>query len=112
MTCKTGYPGTNTAQDELGNYVGFFVNGTDESVGVVNMAALAGDFTPTFSTDHAGPTFRINIETTGAIEVQLADGSDFTITQVQTDNNLGQWLSLNIIKVYKLNTVGTFSVGY
>ena len=112
MTCKTGYPGTNTAQDELGNYVGFFINGTDESVGVVNMAALAGDFTPAFSTDHGDHTFRICIETTGPIKVQLADGSDFTITQVQTDNNLGQWLPLNIIKVYKTGTTGTFSVGY
>ena len=112
MTCKTGYPGTNTAQDELGNYVGFFINGTDESVGVVNMAALAGDFTPTFSTDHGDPTFRICIETTGAIEVQLADGSDFTITQAQADAYAGTWYPANIIKVYKSGTTGTFSVGY
>lgn len=112
MTCKGGYPGTNTSQDELGNFVGFFINGTDETVGVVNMTALAGDFTPTFSDVHAGPTFRICIEATGPIEVQLADESDFTITQVQTDNNLGQWLPLNIIKVYKSGTTGTFSVGY
>lgn len=112
MTCKTGYPGTGVDVDELGNYVGFFIKGTDETVGVVNMTALAGDYTPTFSTDHGDHTFRICIETTGAIEVQLADGSDFTITQVQTDNNLGQWLPLNIIKVYKSGTVGTFSVGY
>ena len=112
MGCKTGYPGTGAVINELGNYVGFFINGTDESVGVVDMTALAGDYTPTFSTDHGDATFRICIEATGAIEVQLADGSDFTITQVQTDNNLGQWLPLNIIKVYKLNTVGTFSVGY
>lgn len=112
MGCKTGYPGTGAVINELGNYVGFFINGTDESVGVVDMTALAGDYTPTFSTDHGDATFRICIEATGAIEVQLADGSDFTITQVQTDNNLGQWLPLNIIKVYKLNTVGTFSVGW
>ena len=112
MTCKTGYPGTGVDVDELGNYVGFFIKGTDETVGVVNMTALAGDYTPTFSTDHGDPTFRICIETTGPIKVQLADGSDFTITQVQTDNNLGQWLPLNIIKVYKSGTTGTFSVGY
>ena len=112
MGCKTGYPGTGAVINELGNYVGFFINGTDETVGVVNMAALAGDFTPTFSTDHGDATFRICIEATGAIEVQLADGTDFTITQVQTDNNLGQWLPLNIIKVYKAGTAGTFSVGY
>ena len=112
MACDwLSYTGPGVAIDELGNPVGFFINGTDEAVGVVDMTALAGDFTPTF-TSHAGATFRINIETTGAIEVQLADGSDFTITQVQTDNNLGQWLPLNIIKIYKAGTTGTFSVGY
>ena len=112
MTCKTGYPGTGALKDEHGNYVGFFINGTDEAVGVVDMTALAGDFTPTFSSDHGDDTFRICIETTGSIEVQLADETDFTITSVQTDNNLGQWLPLNIIRVYKAGTTGTFSVGW
>ena len=112
MTCKTGYPGTNTAQDELGNYVGFFINGTDESVGVVNMAALAGDYTPTFSTDHGDHTFRICIETAGPIKVQLADGTDFTITAVMAGTYLGRWMDMNIRKVYKTGTAGTFSVGW
>lgn len=110
MTCKSGYPGIGALINELGNYVGFLVNGTDEAVGVVDMTVLAGDFTPAML--NADKTFRICIETTGPIEVQLADGTDFTITQVQTDNNLGRWLDMNILKVYKAGTTGTFSVGY
>jgi hypothetical protein len=112
MGCKTGYPGTGAVINELGNYVGFFINGTDETVGVVDMTALAGDFTPTFSTVHGDNTFRVCVETDGVIEVQLADGTDFTVTAVQTANNLGQWLPLNIIKIYKAGTTATFSVGW
>lgn len=108
MSCNSGHP--QGCRDALGNFTGFFINGTDEGVGVVNMATEAGDYTAdTLSPDG---TFRICIETSAAIVVELADGTNFTITQVQADNNLGQWLPLNIIKVYKAGTTGTFSVGY
>lgn len=112
MTCKTGYPGDKAQLNELGNYQSCLINGTDPDLGVVDMTTETGDLVPEFSTDHGDETFRICIETAAPIKVQLADGSDFTITQVQANNNLGQWLSLNIIKVYKTGTTGTFSVGY
>ena len=112
MTCKTGYPGTGALKDEHGNYVGLFINGTDEDYGVVNMAVLLVDLVPEFSSDHGDDTFRICIESAAPIEVQLADGTDFTITTVQATAYLGQWMPLNIIKVYQAGTTGTFSVGY
>ena len=112
MTCKTGYPGDGASINELGNYQSCLINGTDPNLGVVNMTTETGDLTPTFSTDHGDHTFRICIETAGPIEVQLADGSDFTITQAQADAYTGQWYPANIIKVYKNGTTGTFSVGY
>lgn len=97
-------------KDVRGNYVGFFINGTDPSVGVVDMAALADDFVAdTLSPDG---TFRICIETAAAIEVQLSDGTDFTITTAQATAYLGRWYPANIRTVYKTGTTGTFSVGW
>jgi len=108
MACNTGYLGG--LKDALGNYIGFFINGTDEAVGVVNGAALAADYVPaTLSPDG---TFRVCIEAEGIIEVQLSDGTDFTVTLVQTQNNLGKWLPLNIIKIYESGTTANFSVGW
>lgn len=107
-TCNSGYP--NGVKDAQGNYVGFFINGTDESVGVVDMTALADDFVAdTLSPDG---TFRICIETAAAIEVQLSDGTDFTITAAQAGAYTGQWYPANIRTVYKTGTTGTFSVGW
>ena len=112
MTCKTGYPGTGALKDEHGNYVGLFINGTDETYDVVNMTTQPADFVPVFSTDHGDDTFRICIESAAPIEVRLADETDFTITTVQATAYLGQWMPLNIIRVYKTGSTGTFSVGY
>ena len=112
MTCKTGYPGDKAQFNELGNYQSCLINGTDSDLGVVNMTTETGDLVPSFSTDHGDKTFRICIETAAPIKVQLADGSDFTITQAQADAYAGVWYPANIIKVYKAGTTGTFSVGY
>ena len=98
-------------KDVLGNYVGFFINGTDEDVGIVNMATQTGDYTGSNMNTPDG-TFRIAIEVAGVIEVQLADGTDFTITAVMAGANVGKWLELNIRTVYKTGTSGTFSVGW
>ncbi len=102
------YPGA--AKDALGNHIGFFINGTDEAVGVVSMAALAGDYTADLNSPDG--TFRIAVEAAGVIEVQLADGTDFTVTTVMATTYVGDWLPLNIKKVYKTNTTGTFLVGW
>lgn len=111
MSCdRPAYP--NGLRDGMGNYIGLLINGTDESVGVVNMAALPGDYTPTFSDFAPDATFRILPETAGIIEVQLADGTDFTITAAQVGAYLGRWYEANIKLVYKSGTTATFSVGW
>jgi hypothetical protein len=112
MACKDGYQGTGALRDEHGNYVGFFINGTDETYGVIDMTALVGDFVPVMSADHSDDTFRVCIEAVGVLEVQLADETDFTVTLVQTTKYLGDWLPLNIIKVYESGTTADFSVGW
>jgi len=108
MTCRTGY--INGLKDGLGNYIGFFINGTDEAVGVVDGSALTADYVA--DTLNPDGTFRVCIEVVGTLEVQLADGTDFTVTTVQTTKYLGDWLPLNIIKVYESGTTADFSVGY
>jgi hypothetical protein len=108
MTCNPGYP--EGIRDALGNYIGFFINGTDEAVGVVDGSALAADYVAdTLSPDG---TFRVCIEVVGVLEVQLSDGTDFTVTLVQTTKYLGDWLPLNIIKIYEAGTTADFSVGW
>ena len=97
-------------RDALNNYIGFFINGTDEAVGVVDGSALTSDYVAdTLSPDG---TFRVCIEAAGILEVQLADGTDFTVTAAVTGANVGQWLPLNIIKIYESGTTANFSVGY
>lgn len=98
-------------KDVLGNYVGFFINGTDEDVGVVDMATQTEDYTAENMNCPDG-LFRIAPETAGAIKVELADGTDFTITAVMAGTYLGRWMDMNIRKVYKTGTAGTFSVGW
>jgi len=108
MACNTGYP--TGLKDGLGNYIGFFINGTDDAVGVVDGSALSADYVAdTLSPDG---TFRVCIEVAGVLNVQLADGTDFTVTAAVTGANVGQWLPLNIIKVYESGTTADFSVGY
>jgi hypothetical protein len=53
----------------------------------------------------------INIETVGVFYVNLADGTDFVITAVQSSAYLGQWYPARLISV-NVGTSGDFSVGY
>ncbi len=98
------------ARDALGNYTGFFINGTHAGKGVVNMATEAGDYVAV--TKSPDDTFRICIESAAAIVVVLADDTQFTITAAQAGAHLGQWYPANIKKVLKTGTTGTFSVGW
>lgn len=109
MSCER-HKSPFAVRDEMGNYIGFFINGTDESVGVVDMTALAGDFVPAVTAGDL--TFRILFETEGVVVVELADGSEFTITAVQTGRYLGEWYPANIRRVIKTGTTATFSVGW
>jgi hypothetical protein len=102
------YPGG--IRDILGNGIGFFINGTDEDVGVVSGAGLTADYIA--DTNSPDGTFRVLIEAVGVLKVQLADLTDFTVTLVQTTKYLGDWLPLNIRKVYHTDTTADFSVGW
>lgn len=90
-----------------------FITETDPDIGgtanqVIDMTAEAGDYAPA---DLGAGTFAICIETAAAIEVQMANGSDFTITTAQATAYLGRWYPMLLKKVYKVGTTGTFSVG-
>lgn len=97
-------------KDVLGNYVGFFINGTDEDVGVVDPATMADDYVA--DTNSPDGTFRVLIEAAGTLKVELADDTDFTCTAVYTGKYVGDWLPMNIKKVYKTGSTATFSVGW
>jgi hypothetical protein len=101
----------DASKDVMGNIVGCFINGTDEDVGIVNMTTQAGDYTAANMNSPDG-LFRIAVEVAGVIEVELADGTDFTITAVMAGAYVGRWMELNIRKVYKSGTAGTFLVGW
>jgi hypothetical protein len=97
-----------------GTSVPLFITGTDPVIGgtanqIVDMTAEAADFVP--SKVGSDGTFLILIETAAPIEVQLADGSDFTVSQAHADAYLGDWLPEKMKLIYKTGTTGTFSVG-
>lgn len=86
-----------------------FVTGTDPAIGgtvnqVVDMTAEAADYDPGFE-------FVILVESAAPIEVQLANGDNFTISTVHATAYLGDWIPEKLLKVYKTGTTGTFSVG-
>jgi len=94
-----------------GGSLPFFIEGSDPVLGgtgnqVINMTTHVGDYV--FPT---GGIFLICIETDAPIKVQLADGTNFTITQAQATANLGFFLPYKLLKIYKTGTTGTFSVG-
>ena len=99
---------------EGGTSVPLFVTGTDPVIGgtasqIIDMTTEAGDFVP--SKVGSDGTFLILIESAAPIEVQLADGSDFTISQTYAGTYEGDWIPMKLLKVYKTGTTGTFSVG-
>jgi hypothetical protein len=89
--------------------VPLFVTGTN-AMGVIDGSALAADYVP-LAVGSDG-TFIICIETAAPIAVQLADGSDFTITAVQATAYLGKWYPAKLLTVYKSGTTGDFQVGF
>jgi len=112
--CGDMIPSSIVLGSESGGMLPLFVTGADPDIGgtadqVVDMTAEAGDYVAA-GTSIDG-SFIINIETDAPIEVQLANGDDFTITQAQATAYLGQWYPAKIKKVYKSGTTGTFSAG-
>ena len=101
-------------RDALGGLINLQVVGTDPNYsGPINGSALLDDYTP--DAGHVNPdgTFFICIETDAATyAVVLADGTQFTITAVQSTAYLGQWYPARLLKVLAEGTTGEFSVGY
>ncbi len=97
-------------RDSVGGVVDFQIVGTDPLVaGVVEGGTMATDYAPTDLNPDG--TFLICIETAAIFYVTLADGSDFTITAVQSAAYLGQWYPAKLLSV-NVGTTGNFSVGY
>lgn len=100
-------------RDVLGGLIDLQIVGTDPSQGKPIVAPLADDYEPALSTLNPDGTFMIIPETDNAVYVvALADGSQFTITAVQSHAYLGQWYPARLLKVFASGTTGSFSVGY
>jgi len=103
--------------DTLGGIIDLQIVGTDPNVGVIIGNDMAGEYAPPVNPDgsintNADTTFFICIETAGAVyHVRLADGSEFTITAVQSAAYAGQWYPAKLLAVL-IGTTGDFSVGY
>lgn len=113
MFTSGGLATTALIRDVLGGLVNLQAVGTDpDQVGPVT-SPMSGDYEPTAGTLNPDGTFMINIETDGATYVVvLADGTQFTITAVQSTAYLGQWYPARLLKVLAQGTTGDFSVGY
>ena len=93
-----------------GGSVPLILEGADPDIGgtgsqIINMSSYGTDYV-----FPGGGSFLIVIENPAPIEVQLANGDNFTISQVVADTYKGDWLPMLIKKVYKSGTSGTFSV--
>jgi hypothetical protein len=108
LNCATPPLERTAIGDELGTYP-LFITGSDDS-GVIDGSGLAADYVPSVVGNDG--TFVIFIEVAAPIAVQLADGTDYTISTVQATANLGKMFPAKIKKVYKTGTTGDFSTAY
>ena len=108
-----GMATTSQLRDVLGGLVNLQIVGTDPDVaGTVDVSAT-GDYTPAEGNVNPDGTFFIIPETdAGVYVVVLADGSQFTITAVQSTAYLGQVYPARILTVLEAGTTGVFSVAY
>lgn len=108
-----GLATSSQLRDVLGGLINLQIVGTDpDVVGTVDVSAT-GDYEPAEGNVNPDGTFFIIPETDAATYVViLADGSQFTITAVQSTAYLGQPWPGRILKVLEAGTTGVFSVGY
>lgn len=108
-------------RDVLGGLVNLQIVGTDpDIVQPVDGSTMTENYCPGdgVSAVTGGPrvnpdgTFFLIPETAGVFVVVLADGTQFTITAVQSAAYLGQPYPARILCVLMAGTTGTFSVGY
>ena len=100
-------------RDVLGGLIDLQIVGTDPDQGKPIVVPLVDDYAPEMGTLNPDGTFMIVPETDNAVYiVVLADGTQFTITAVQSHAYLGQWYPARLLKVLASGTTGNFSVGY
>lgn len=110
-------------RDALGGLIDLQVVGTDPDIDQpIDGLNMTEDYYPNLEESTLNPgytrvnpdgTFFICIETDAATyAVVLADGTQFTITPVQSTAYLGQWYPARLMKVLAVGTDGYFSVGY
>jgi hypothetical protein len=101
-------------KDVLGGLINLQAVGTDpDLVGTVVGAAMTEDYIPVAGNVNPDGTFFIIPETDGGVYVvELADGTDFTITAVQSAAYVGQIIPMRLLMVYADGTTGDFSVVY
>jgi hypothetical protein len=110
-----GYSTTiSQLKDVLGGLINLQVVGTDpDYVGPIDGAALVADYVPAAGNVNPDSTFFIIPETDAAVYiVVLADGTQFTITAVQSTANLGKEIPYRLLRVVAHGTTGYFSVVY
>jgi hypothetical protein len=114
-SCGDMYNLGNTVllKDVIGGLINLQAVGTDIGVSGPITAPMSDDYAPTPGTLNPDGTFFIIPETDAAVYVvELADGTQFTITAVQSTANLGLIIPMRITKVLKTGTTGSFSVCY
>jgi hypothetical protein len=94
-------------KDVLGGLINLQIVGTDPDI----VGPITGAYTPAAGNVNPDGTFFLIPETDAAqYIVELADGTQFTITGVQSTAYLGQPIPMRILSV--ISTIGYYSVGY
>lgn len=99
-------------KDVLGGLINLQAVGTDDDYsGPITL--VADDYVPAAGNVNPDGTFFIIPETDAAVYiVALADGTQFTITAVQSTANLGLVIPMRLLRVIASGTTGSFSVVY
>ena len=99
-------------RDVLGGLINIQAVGTDpDYAGAITLGV--DDYVPGAGNVNPDGTFFIIPETDAAVYiVELADGTQFTITAVQSTANLGQIMPMRLLRVIASGTTGSFSVVY
>lgn len=111
---ECGSSPVGVVRDLLGGTFDLQIVGSDPNVnGIktgVSITGGTGSYAPPAAYTNQG-TFLICIETTGVFYVHLEDGTDFIISEAQSETYLGQWYPAKLLSV-DVGTTGNFSVGY
>ena len=98
-------------KDVLGGLINLQAVGTDDDYsGPITLTTE--DYVPVAGNVNPDGTFFIIPEEAAVYIVVLADGTQFTITAVQSTANLGQIVPMRLLRVIASGTTGSFSVVY